>query len=182
MPIPEPEDFGGGRYFKMSSLKKAPARFTIVSEIISGWEGWVDNSKSPLRSQTKDGFPKDTKWRKEKEGFKEGPKQWWAWLAFDWTDNGALKIYMPTQVSIIKAMKVLEADNDWGELPAAGYTLKITRSDEDGKTSYSVTPAPAIKPTAEQAAELQALLDTWTGLGALYTNEDPFKEFNEIPF
>ena len=185
MAIPDRENTGsgGGKYLNVSASKAGPLKFTIVTEGISGFEGWTEGSKAPIRSPKIDGFPEGTVWRKEKPGFKEGPKQFWAWLVRDWNDGGALKVFAPTQWSIVKAMRAIEKDPEWGELPGAGYALKVTRGSRSENNQefieYSVLPVPPVKTTKEQDAELEELLNSWTGLVALYGGGDPFVPFGE---
>jgi len=80
-------------------------------------------------------------------------------------------------VTIIKAIKALAEDAEWGD--PTGYDIVVAYGEENGKVVYNVRPC---KPTAldpKLAAEWAEMKESWVGLDALYAGADPFESWSK---
>lgn len=159
-----PEDAlnsGSSRY-----LNKLPAGITqvrIISNPIAGWLEWVD--KKPIRTPLSEGEP-------EASDEDNRPKKFLAMAVIDKSDD-SVKIMEITQQSIIKAIRALTNNPDWGE--PFSYDLNIEKTGEDLKTKYTVTPSPKKPLSKDQVAEARK---NPCNLEALFEGEDPWDEDN----
>ena len=147
---------GSASYMK---IVKGDNKVRIISRPIAGWVEWVD--KKPLRT-TLDEQP-------EKTDDDNPPKKFLAMAVIDQTD-GLVKIWEITQQSVIKAIKALAANPDWGN--PFSYDININKTGEDLKTKYTVTPSPK-KPLSKDA--IKAANEKPCNLLALYEGEDPWE-------
>src|SRR4030043_1494117 len=139
-------------------------RFRILASPIVGWEGWVDDpenvgKRKPIRGKS----------REDISGVVD-IKHFWAMPVFNYEMN-RIQVLEITQKTIMKAIMVLSADNDWGS--PLEYDLPVGREGEGRDTEYTTNPKPKIKLDAA-IAELWA--NTHIRLEALYSGDDPFAE------
>lgn len=155
---------GSGNY--VGKLENGTSKFRIISMVILGWLEWIEDGekKKPVRSKI-DEQPETT-------DDENPPKKFMAMVVIDRKD-GQAKIWEITQQGIIKKIKALTADKDWGK--PFSYDIAVTKAGEGLKTKYEVNPCPK-KPLEKQlqidAAEKPCNLD------ALYDGLDPWKEEN----
>lgn len=147
---------GSSNYLK---FQDGDNKFRFISKPIFGWLVWEDNK--PVRSHIDDepegDFEKDNK-----------PKKFMAAAVIDREDE-QVKILEITQQSVIKAVKALAANEDWGN--PFTYDINVAKSGESLKTKYAVTPSPK-KPLSKElikAAEAKPC-----NLDALYEGLDPW--------
>jgi hypothetical protein len=142
---------GSSRYLKFQDGDN-PIR--IISNPIIGWLEWVD--KKPVRTAIDD----------EPEGGDEDnkPKKFMTVAVIDRNDDNKVKILEVTQQSVIKAIRALTANPDWGK--PFGYDIVVTKSGADLKTKYVVTPSPkkplskdVIKEAQESPCNLEQLFE-----------------------
>ena len=152
---------GPSSYMK---IQKGENKLRIISKPIEGWIEWVD--KKPYRT-TLDDAP-------EKKDEDNPPKKFLAMAVID-RDDETVKIWEVTQKSVIKAIKALASNPDWG-VPFS-YDLTITKTGEDLKTKYVVTPSPK-KPLTKEA--IAAANEKPCNLLAMFEGEDPWEEADEM--
>lgn len=138
----------------------------ILSSAITGYEYWNTQNK-PVRSrECWDEIPEDIKLDRNGE---MQIKHFWIFVVWNYALN-KVQILELTQSSIQKAIKALVANPKWGN-PRL-FDIAITKTVENGKTSYSVQGEP---PIAEPTKEMKdALAKQHINLEALYENQDPF--------
>jgi hypothetical protein len=146
---------GASRYMK---LQQGENKIRFISKPITGWLEWID--KKPQR------HPIDQE--PEAADDENKPKKFLAAAIIDHED-GAVKILEVTQQSIIKALKALTSNPDWGN--PFSYDVTIKKEGEDLKTKYTVTPSPK-KPLSKDL--VKAAQSTPCYLDALFEGEDPW--------
>lgn len=154
-----------GKYMKFI---KGDNQFRIMSSPIIGYEYWIeeDGKKKPIRKKMDEEIIISEVPEPEKV------KHFWAMIVFDRSD-GALKILEITQKSIMKSLKALVGDKDWGNPKGdKGYDVLITREGDGLETSYEVNPKPH-KRLEEDVLDLYA--STEINLVALFDGDDPFE-------
>jgi hypothetical protein len=146
-------------YWKMSQMKEGDNKFRIVMRPIAGWIDWKDNK--PLRF-----LPAD---KPAKSQDPEKPmKPFWACYVWDYTREG-LYILEITQNSILKTLRSLTKDDDWGDFTQ--YDLKLKKEGANKETKYTLTPLPH-KPLSDKIKE--ALKKYPVRLEELYEGGDPW--------
>jgi hypothetical protein len=154
---------GSARYLK---LVKGENRVRFISKPIFGFLQWAEDEegkKRPQRTPLSDGEP-------EAIDDDNKPKKFMAAVVID-QEDGTVKIWEITQQSIIKAIKALSGNPSWGH--PFSYDIAITKSGEDLKTKYVVTPEPKTKLSKSLIATAQ---ESPCNLAALFENEDPWEE------
>lgn len=145
-----------------TKLQQGDNTLRILSKPIIGWEMWIN------------GHPKRYRYDQKPEATEESvPREFWAMVVWN-RDSERLQVFHVTQGSIKKTLRELVADDMWGS--PHQYDIKITRSGQQLKTNYSVTPRP--KTPIDNHIE-QAFLDAGINLEALFTNDDPFAEWTQ---
>lgn len=147
---------GSASYLK---LEKGDTKVRIISKPISGWLEWVD--KNPIRTTLEEGEPEAT-------DPKNKPKKFVTFAVIDKKDD-LVKILELTQQSVIKAIRALASNADWGN--PFSYDITINRTGEDLKTKYTVTPSPK-KPLSKD--QIAAANEKPCNLEALFASEDPW--------
>ena len=102
------------------------------------------------------------------------PREFWSVIVWNY-ELEKIQVWNITQGSIKKTIMDLAKDTDWGA--PCQYDLKITRSGQQLKTNYAVTPTPK-KPLSQTIRK--AFDDTPIWLPALYTGDDPFAQWGKI--
>jgi hypothetical protein len=158
----EVESSGPNSYFKPEDGSN---KVRVLSKPIVGWLAWgedEDGKKKPIRSQIDD--------QPNMEDYEEDnqPKKFMAVAVLDHADD-EVKIWEMTQQSVIKAIKALSGNPDWGN--PFSYDLNINKTGEKLKTKYSVTPSPK-KPLAKELVKVA--MSKPCNLDALYEGADPW--------
>ena len=148
---------GSANYMK---LVVGENKIRIISKPAIGWLEWID--KKPTRTQIGE--------QPDGQDDENPPKKFMALVVIDRDDN-EVKVMELTQQSVIKAIKALSANPDWGN--PFSYDITIKKSGEGMKTKYVVTPSPK-KPL--EKALVKAAQDKPCNLDALYDYGDPFAE------
>lgn len=147
---------GSASYMK---LEKGDNKFRVISKPIAGWLEWID--KKPIRTPLDDGEP-------EASDEDNKPRKFIALVVIDRKD-GNVKILEITQQSIIKSIRALSNNPDWGK--PFSYDINVKKEGEDLKTKYTVTPSPK-KPLSK--TDIAAAKEKPCNLEALYEGEDPW--------
>lgn len=155
---------GSGNY--VGKLENGTSRFRFISFVILGWIEWIEDGekKKPVRSQINK--------QPETTDDENQPKKFMAGVVVDRKD-GEAKIWEITQQGIIKKIKALTANADWGK--PFSYDIEVKKSGEGLKTKYEVTPCPK-KPLEKHL--IAAAAEKPCNLDALYEGQDPWKEEN----
>lgn len=146
---------GSSRYMK---LLKGENKIRIISKPIIGWLEWID--KKPIRTQISE--------EPEATDEENKPKKFMAMAILDRSDD-TVKILELTQQSVIKAIKALSANPDWGN--PFTYDINISKTGEDLKTKYVVTPSPKKPLGKDVVKDAQA---SPCNLDSLYEGNDPW--------
>lgn len=151
---------GSSSYMKLNAGEN---KFRIISKPISGWLEWLEegDKKKPIRTPLSDGEPEAT-------DDENPPKKFLAMVVLD-KDDDLVKILELTQQSVIKAIRALANNPDWGN--PFSYDINVNKTGEKMKTKYTVTPSPK-KPLSKD--QLQAIEETPCNLEALFAGEDPW--------
>ena len=152
---------GSSRYLK---LAKGENKIRIISKPIIGWLEWID--KKPVRTAINE--------EPEATDDENKPKKFMAMAVIDHADD-SVKILELTQQSVIKAIKALSANPDWGN--PFSYDITISRTGEDLKTKYVVTPSPkkALGKDLVKAAQAAPC-----NLDALFDGADPWEVDEDV--
>lgn len=149
---------------QFARLQEGKNRYRLLSDVITGWEGWKDNKAfrhggdvcrigADQVDVNRDGKP--------------NINYFWAMAVYD-VNNKSIKVLQITQRTIMGAMKGLEDSADWGDLK--GYDIEITKSKSGDKTSYGVVAVPP-KPLSEDIIKLYS--ETKMDLNAIFTGDYP---------
>jgi hypothetical protein len=156
-------------------FKQGENRFRIMSSPILGYEYWTEE----------DGNRKPNRVRMEEQvDISQVPnpeelKHFWAMVVWNY-DANRLQILQLTQKGIMKSLKALTADEDWGNPKGKdGYDIVITREGEGLETEYQVSPKPK-KELGEKITNIYK--EAEINLDALYGGEDPFAKSAEKKF
>lgn len=148
---------GSSSYMKLNA---GDNKIRIISKPVIGWLEWVD--KKPTRTQIDD--------KPEASDDDNPPKKFMAVAVLDLNDKESpVKIMELTQQSVIKAIKALSSNPDWGN--PFSYDITIKKTGEGMKTKYVVTPSPK-KPISKDL--IKAASEKPCNLDALYEGEDPW--------
>lgn len=139
----------GGNFMK---FKDGENRFRILTPVVLGWQGWKDG-KPFNREGAEQNIDVDEVDVDEKYGTGK-PKiaHFWAFVVYDYQEE-KIAILQITQKTIMKVIKELSEDEDWGD--PREYDLTVTQKKEGNFIKYSVKPSPqkALKPSIEEAFE-----------------------------
>jgi len=147
-------------------LEDGDNKIRIMSPPILGQEYWTedDDGRHPNRVRKTEDLPKDI--NKLNNG--QSPKHFWAFKVWNYQSE-LFQILQITQKTIQKAIKALNADEDWGN--PFNYDIVINRKGKELKTEYNIVP----KPKKAFAKELADEFENWVcNLEALYDGADPF--------
>jgi hypothetical protein len=140
-------------------------KFRVLSSAIVGYEYWNTDNK-PVRNRiTWNTVPDDIKTDKD-GGIKIS--HFWAFVVYNY-DAKKIQILELTQKGIMKYIKGLTEDVDWGN--PSGYDIVVNRSGSGFDTEYTTTAKPhsPLDPAIlEQYAQMNINLE------ALYDGKDPF--------
>ena len=152
-------------------FKDGDNKFRIVSDIVVGWEGWVENR--PFR---REGFdcniqPSEVDKQKDANG-RETPKikHFWAMAVYDYADK-KVKILEITQKGIMQAIEGHENDADWGDCKQ--YDITVKKSGSGFGTEYEVLMTPPKKISTEVE---NAVLTTKIDIRKIFDGEYPMAE------
>lgn len=155
---------GSANYMKFES---GDNKFRALSKPIVGWIVWEedeDENRKPVRTRLEEGEPDAPS-----DDPKDKPKKFMTFAVIDRADD-EVKILEITQQSVIKAIKALSGNPDWGN--PFTYDINVLKKGESKKTRYTVNPSP--KKPLEKALVLAAQ-EKPVNLDALYDGEDPWE-------
>ncbi len=155
--VPDGVASGSSSYMKLSNGEN---KFRVISNAVAGWIDWLD--KKPIRTPLEDGEP-------EANDDEMPPKKFLAMAVIDLEDD-QVKIMELKQQSVIKAIKALTNNKDWGS--PFSYDITIKKEGEGMKTKYTVTPSPKRKLSKD---EIKLANAKPCNLERLFDNEDPWK-------
>lgn len=160
--VPDEVVSGGGNSY-LSLSKNDQVKIRIISKPIFGWLSWED--KTPVRTHIDD----------EPEVIDEDnkPRKFMSVAVID-RDDDAVKILEMTQQSVIKAIKALAANPDWGN--PFSYDITISKTGEGLKTKYTVQPSPK-KPLAKDV--IKAAQEKPVNLDAVFEGLNPWEADEE---
>lgn len=166
---------GKSNYYK---LEKGSNKFRIVSKPILGYLYWNNDNKPIRMKEYPSDLPLDIR-VEEGQTPESNIKHFWALTVIDRDDNG-IKVFEITQKSIMRSLKALFDNEDWGD--PSGYDITVTREGDKLLTKYEIHPSPP-KPLTKEDERM--VKDTPVELEQLYVSGDPFgstkKESNEKP-
>lgn len=145
-------------------FKQGENKFRVLSSAIIGWETWTeeDGKRKPLRRKMDNPFSTDVV---------DDPtqiKHFWAFVVWNYNEE-KVQILEITQKGIMKSIKALTSDEDWGDPKT--YDIVVTREGEGLETEYQVNPKP--KKELDKGIT-QFYKDLNIDLDALYDGNDPF--------
>lgn len=169
-----PDDYKQPSLSKYTRLEKGANKFRILSNAITGFEYWVEETlsdgtvkRSPVRKRPNETIPvKD---------ITDPPKHFWSIIVFNYRNN-EVEIFNITQRSIQNAILALSKNEDWGN--PKNYDITITKEgDSMMDTKYTIMPSPA--KAFNMTDEIKTKVDS-IYLEALYEGKDPFNYIPEL--
>jgi len=154
--IPKSSQFG--------KLQDGVNRFRILSDVITGWEGWKD--KKPFRHEGDVCKIKPEQVDLNQNG-KPNINYFWAMVVWSYNDK-AIQVLEITQKTIMSPLYDLEQNPDWGDLKE--YDIEINKKKEGEKTNYTVLGIPPKKVSQDI---INAYADTKVDLSKLFDGEYP---------
>ncbi len=145
-------------------LEKGENKFRILDSPIAGFEYWqeADGKKMPVRKKTEAELPKDV----------DKARYFWALPVYNYATE-KIQVLEIIQKTILKEIKVLSIDADWGD--PTNYDIVVNRTGEMMETEYSVMPKPAKELPKEVQDEWKELQKNGFNLEALFDNGNPFE-------
>lgn len=153
--------------------------FRVLSPAIVGFEYWVTEIKDkqevrkPVRKHIDERIPQGElgidKW-----GNPEYPKHFWAFVVYN-RQAEKIQILEITQKKVIRGIKSLVDDEDWGD--PKEYDITVTKSGEKLDTDYVVQGKP--NKTKVDEAILKEYEEMKIDLEQLFIGGDPFGEKTE---
>lgn len=153
---------GSSRFF--STKEPGVYRIRILSQPVLGFHYWVDDNGKNKKTRVK--FGEEDKIPEKIAADKR--IHFWAVKIFNYTVK-QVQVWELTQKSMMKTIKELAEDKDWGD-PFA-YDLKITKKGSGKQTEYSVTPSPKKQLTDE---ETKIVAETKVVMDNIFIDENPF--------
>lgn len=167
--IPSSSQFG--------KLQDGTNRFRILSDVITGWEGWKDNK--PFRHEGDVCKIKPEQVDLNQNG-KPNINYFWAMVVWNYNTK-LIQVLELTQKTIMSPLYDLEQNPDWGDLK--NYDIEINKKKIGDKTSYTVLGIPP-KPVSEEITKLYS--ETQVDLTKLFSGEYPMdttdKDDGDVPF
>jgi hypothetical protein len=162
----------GGSWFKTASLKEGPKTLRIL-DILMMWENWTPEGKplrAPSLAELEEKRPAKG-WRVE-DG--EVSRSKLSLAAYAWGYPGIV-VCQFSQKSIQDGLKLLQDKAMWGDL--SGYDVELSRTDNNGKVDYNVTPGEKGPLPKEAQEEWKRVQDECIGLAALFSGGNPMDLF-----
>lgn len=169
-------------------LEEGENRFRILGSFaegkaITGMEYWVTKDGKRVPKRLRPGIPVPVAELEinPETGETEMPRHFWALPVYNY-DAKRVHILEITQKTIQQQIMNFVNNAKWGD-PTA-YDIVVTKTKENGKTSYSVMPEPK-EPLSDEIKKAQQA--TPINIEALYDGGDPFMvqdkapSFEEIP-
>lgn len=155
----------GGKYTK---LQQGDNRLRIVSDVMSGWECWVDSngSRKPIRQEEQ--------WKANElvNLGVEDKKQKQFYMAIVWNyQTESFECMLQTQKAILNGVYYSIKDPDWGDITK--YDINIKKDGQGIETSYNFSCKPH--------KEFMELIPPYN-LKAMFEGGDPFEATEENPF
>ena len=154
--IPKSSQFG--------KLQVGVNRFRVLSDVITGWEGWKD--KKPFRHEGDVCKIKPEQVDLNQNG-KPNINYFWAMAVWNYNEK-MVQVLEITQKTIMTPLYDYEQSEDWGDLKK--YDIEIDKKVEGDKTSYTVR---AIPPKELSKEIKEAYANTEVKLEKLFEGEYP---------
>lgn len=150
-------------YFR---FEQGENKFRILSSAVVGYEYWTETEEGGRK-------PVRVKSIKELVGTPQqyDAKHFWAFIVFNYRTS-SLQIMQITQMTIMRVIKSLTKDEDWGN--PKEYDIVVTRAGEGMETEYTVTAKPHKEFEHKEVLKQLKTID----LEALFEGVNPF-EANE---
>jgi hypothetical protein len=149
-------------------------RFRVLSDVITGWEGWKD--KKPFRHEGDVCKIKPEQVDLNQNG-RPNINYFWATVVWSYNDK-AIQVLEITQKTIMTPLFDYEQSEDWGDLK--GYDIEIDKKIEGDKTSYVVR---AIPPKKVSQDIINAYAETKVDLQELFKGGYPMEiPPEDVPF
>lgn len=163
---------------QFARLQDGKNRYRVLSDIVTGWEGWKDNK--PFRHGGDVCRIKPEQVDENRDG-RPNINYFWGIAVYD-VANQSIKVLQITQRTIMAAMKNFEDSPDWGDLK--GYDIEIIKLKAGDKISYTVVAIPP-KPLSDDVRKLYS--ETKVDLDAIFAGKYPMDGGSEtkadgIPF
>src|ERR1017187_7826167 len=111
-------------------------RFRVLSDVITGWEGWKD--QKPFRHEGNVCKIKPEQVDLNQNG-NPNINYFWAVTVWNYTDK-KIQVLEITQKTIMKVLKDFEDSADWGDLK--GYDIEVNKTKNGDKTAYQTIAIP----------------------------------------
>lgn len=156
-------------------------KFRVLSDVVTGWEGWKD--KKPFRHEGQVCKIKPEDVDLNQNGM-PNINYFWAMVVWNYKENKIQTLEL-TQKTIMNVLYDLEQTEEWGDIK--NYDIQITKEKKGDKTTYTTVGIPP-KPVTPEI--LEAFGKTEIDLTKLFKGEYPIEnstskeEVNpdEIPF
>lgn len=157
--IPKSSQFG--------KLQMGANRFRVLSDVITGWEGWKD--KKPFRHEGDVCKIKPEQVDLNQNG-KPNINYFWAMVVWNYAEK-TVQVLELTQKTIMNCLYDMEKNEDWGDLK--NYDIEINKKKEGDKTSYTVL---GIPPKPLNPIIVTAYSETEIDLSKLFKGEYPMSK------
>lgn len=145
---------------KYTKFEEGDTKIRILSKPIVFWEDWVDGK--PVRY--------DLLNRPEKVHNEFGLHHCWAFKAYNYNAK-QMEVCEINQFSIKSPIEKLQANEEWGN--PTEYDITITKTVQNKKTTYTVTPSPKKKASPQVVAAYEA---NPIDLTKLMSGDNPFSK------
>jgi hypothetical protein len=149
---------------QFAKLQDGKNKFRILSDVVTGWEGWKD--KKPFRHEGQVCQIKPEQVDLNQNGT-PNINYFWAMVVWNYKED-RVQVLEITQKTIMGPLYDMESNEDWGDLK--NYDIEINKKKEGDKTSYTVLGIPP-KPLSEEI--IQAYKEGEVDLSKLFSGEYP---------
>ena len=165
---------------QFAKLQMGANKFRILSDVITGWEGWKNNKPFRHKGDVCKIKPEEVDLN---QNGTPNINYFWAMVVWSYL-NEKVEVLEITQKTIMNPLYELEQNADWGDLK--GYDITLNKRKDGDKTSYSVLGIPP-KPLTEEIkkafqesdVDLEKLFD---GKYPMPTDDDDEINPSDVPF
>lgn len=163
-----------GQFVKLQEGKN---KFRVLSDVITGWEGWKD--RKPFRHEGDTCLIKPEQVDINQFG-NPNINYFWAMTVWNYSEK-KVQVLEITQKAIMGVLYELEQSEEWGDIK--NYDIQITKEKKGDKTNYTTVGIPPKPLTAEI---MDAFAKTEIDLKKLFKGEYPMTENKttdeDVPF